>query len=493
MNTIITKMADCEFYACMYSDTLQVTLNAEQTTLAFKEAVEFALPKFYAAILVFSVKAKGYFASSIASKLTTPLVPFSIMFQPHLDRIDETQRAFCAGIFFDKSRTDNSEDLQRMGRLLDDLKGQLTPLEKLDDIQQGINEIKSLVNKAPDRQKTADNYLHQVASKQWYRILPYCQNNAFTRRDSLSAQLAGFLSKEGHRRVALCGLGGVGKTQIALQYVYQQIHSECHIFWVHGGSKATFNRDYHRIMSRIGLSVTDSDEDKALLKLRDWLENEESGNWILVVDNADNPSEYQANRMGMAKYIPQGTKGTLIITTRSGTVASRLGCKSINVPKMDPNDAEELLLRLCTETVDDTNLMRDLLQALDYLPLAIAAAAAYMRETGTLPTEYLEMLNSSHQASLLMSEFNDIHREPQNDGASSAEENEGMTESVLTTYYITFRRIRELCPLAADILRLIAFFDRQAIPERFLVESGLEGADDLLSFRKAMGYLLDFL
>jgi hypothetical protein len=73
-----------------------------------------------------------------------------------------------------------------------------------------------------------------------------------------------------------------------------------------------------------------------------------------------------------------------------------------------------------------------------------------------------------------------------------AEEEEGMTESVLTTYYITFQQIQKLCPLSADLLRLFAFLDRQMVPERFLVESGLDGATDMLSFREAVGYLLGF-
>jgi hypothetical protein len=85
---------------------------------------------------------------------------------------------------------------------------------------------------------------------------------------------------------------------------------------------------------------------------------------------------------------------------------------------MDENEAEELFRRLYTGIVatTDTHLIRDMLLALDYLPLAIAGAAAYMRTTGTLPTKYLEMFNSTGQARLLMEKFNDIHREPQKTG-----------------------------------------------------------------------------
>jgi hypothetical protein len=163
---------------------------------------------------------------------------------------------------------------------------------------------------------------------------------------------------------------------------------------------------------------------------------------------------------------------------------------------MDTNEAEVLFQRLYTGIVAaiDTGLIRDLLEALEYLPLAIAGAAAYMGETGTLPNEYLEVFRSTRttQASLLMEKFCDSRRELQEGGPRGAEEEEGMTESVLTTYYITFLQIQKLCPLSADLLRLFAFLDRQMVPERFLVESGLDGATDILLFRKAVGYFLGY-
>ncbi|KAF8243907.1 hypothetical protein K440DRAFT_663812 [Wilcoxina mikolae CBS 423.85] len=97
METIIPKMADCEFYANMYAETLQITLDSitldsERTTIAFQEKMESALPEFYSAILVFSVKAKIYFLPVGLAKFTTKLAPFSDYFQPYLDDIDKSER-----------------------------------------------------------------------------------------------------------------------------------------------------------------------------------------------------------------------------------------------------------------------------------------------------------------------------------------------------------------------------------------------------------------
>ena len=69
METIIVKMAECEFYASIYAESLQVTLSTHQTTLSFKESSDSALPEFYAAVVVFSVKAKAYFASTAIGEI----------------------------------------------------------------------------------------------------------------------------------------------------------------------------------------------------------------------------------------------------------------------------------------------------------------------------------------------------------------------------------------------------------------------------------------
>jgi hypothetical protein len=61
METILPRMADCEFYASIYAESLHTTLDSEQTTVAFREKMESALPEFYSAVLVFCIKAKAYF------------------------------------------------------------------------------------------------------------------------------------------------------------------------------------------------------------------------------------------------------------------------------------------------------------------------------------------------------------------------------------------------------------------------------------------------
>jgi len=70
LDTITTKMAYCQFFATMYAKSLQIALDSDETTVAFREGIESALPEFYAAVLVFSVKATAYFRPSGSGKLS---------------------------------------------------------------------------------------------------------------------------------------------------------------------------------------------------------------------------------------------------------------------------------------------------------------------------------------------------------------------------------------------------------------------------------------
>jgi len=108
LGTITTKMAYCQFYATMYAESLQITLDSNQTTTAFREGMASALPEFYAAVLVFSVKASAYFLPSgsgklshlprcrveinyTLAKLTNYLKSFSVTLEPFINDINATQ------------------------------------------------------------------------------------------------------------------------------------------------------------------------------------------------------------------------------------------------------------------------------------------------------------------------------------------------------------------------------------------------------------------
>ncbi|CUS06642.1 unnamed protein product, partial [Tuber aestivum] len=322
-----------------------------------------------------------------------------------------------------------------------------------------------------------------------YRIIPYGRNNKFTGRKDLIESLRRYSERKGHNRIALHGLGGSGKTQIALEYLYRRAsESECDVFWVHGSGLPKFSEDFRAIAQHVGIPPPsgEPDEEGLLLNIKRWFEGPSSGDWMLVIDNADNEEDFMGNSGRISKFVPQGSRGTLILTTRSTQVALRERCETIEVRKMAENDAQELFSKL----LGNVNCSRDgekeaitmILQSIHHIPLAIIGAAAFMTETHTPPSTYWSIFLGSdeHAKRLLSRPFRDIQRETD------------ITESTLTTYFITFDRIATGMPLAADLLRLIAFFDRQNIPEELLRQSGLEGIDDQIQFREAIGKLLGF-
>jgi tetratricopeptide (TPR) repeat protein len=263
---------------------------------------------------------------------------------------------------------------------------------------------------------------------------------------------------------------------------------------VHADNYARFSQDYREIAELAKLPEQPNEtEQEFLFRVRRWLESPMSGPWTIIVDNADNLAEFFPSQdpeadgkkpIGLALYLPQGTKGCILVTTRDRVVASRLANQDIlEVKAMSPDEAEALLLRYAPDaipTMAEKDALPRLLEEVKYLPLAIVAAAAFMRENDVSIIEYLELYTQSKQAQreLMGSEFYDFRRGSE------------VPEAVLTTYFMPFQRLQRQSPLATDFLRLIAFLDRNGIPKELLVESRLEGTESPVKLTKAVGQLL---
>jgi len=281
-------------------------------------------------------------------------------------------------------------------------------------------------------------------------------------------------------------LTSLSKTQIALEYVHQCVSDRnCNIFWVQGSGISKFSEGFMAIAQHVQIPLHNAvTEEARLLVVRRWFEGPHSGAWILVIDNADNEADFATNDSSIAKFIPQATSGTLIFTTRSRQVALQQCLATIEVGKMGEEEALELFSkRYCGSGNLEGKEHEDvaaILGSVHHLPLAVAGSVAYMTKTAISPSIYWNILRESEERmkNLLLQPFYDIQREAPH-------------ESILSTFFITFDQIRQQMPLAADLLRRMAFFNHQNIPEELLTQCS-EGMHNLAEFHCAIGKLSGF-
>lgn len=256
---------------------------------------------------------------------------------------------------------------------------------------------------------------------------------------------------------------------------------------MHANSRESFSQDYKSIAKLAGLyeGFSGHEEESLLTRVKEWLESPASGEWVIVLDNADYwldiyPEKSEKKSWGISQFIPRGSKGTLIICTRDFQVASRLaGSEVIEIKSMDSNEVARLFRQHYPYPLskEDEEVLPGLLQnTLADLPLAIVNAASFMRENFVSPSRYLEIYKEKKVA-LLRNKSVEFRRGPE------------VPDSIISTYFITFEDVQRQDALAANILRLIAFLDRKSIPEELLRSSQLEGTEDPLLFSIAMGKL----
>ncbi|KAL8909866.1 MAG: hypothetical protein Q9171_004816 [Xanthocarpia ochracea] len=183
--------------------------------------------------------------------------------------------------------------------------------------------------------------------------------------------------------------------------------------------------------------------------------------------------------------LPESSNGCVLITSRSREAAFELVGEDENILKVEPM-SEGYALALFRKKLggeDNEDEVLELLRNLDYMPLAISQAAAYIRQRAPRVTvlKYLKDFRRSEKdrASLL----NNAVRDRRRDGRAS--------NSVLATWQISFEYIRSDRPSAARLLSLMSFFDRQGIPEE-LITSRYEGDDSIVGFEEDIQVLRNF-
>ena len=314
--------------------------------------------------------------------------------------------------------------------------------------------------------------------------IPFPRNPVFTGREDVLAQLADAL-KTGQpaalsQAQAISGLGGIGKTQIAIEYAYQHRREYWTVLWTRADTREALVSGYVALAALLGLPEKDEQEQAIIVQaVMRWLTTE--GGWLLILDNADD--------LELAReFLPPAFQGHILLTTRAQTMG-RLA-RRIQVDALEQDAGALLLLRradllapdapLKQASAADRALAKAICQELGGLPLALDQAGAYIEETKCSLTEY-QQLFQTHRADLLRERGGLIDDHP---------------DSVATTWSLAFAKVEQSNPAAADLLRFCAFLHPDAIPEEIITDgaehlgSRLQPvAADPFAFNKAIAAL----
>ena len=302
------------------------------------------------------------------------------------------------------------------------------------------------------------------------RNILHPRNPNFTgREETLSDLRAALTQGQTTALSALSGLGGIGKTQLALEYTYRFETEYAGVWWFRSETPESLGGDYLALAHRLGLPEAVTNQDEAVAHVDDYLATSPDP-WLLVYDNAEGPEPLKA-------FLSQPGHHHRIVTSRHagdwGGVATAL-----SVLPLPPEEAVSFLRQRTGR--DEPQVAETLAEALGHLPLALEQAAAYMNNTGRSLAEYLALFTDRQSALLGRKSKHADH-----------------PDSVATAWTLSFERLEAVSPIGAALLKLLSFFAPDAIPKTLITKGEdtlpsplSEAATDELELDDAVGALL---
>ena len=262
----------------------------------------------------------------------------------------------------------------------------------------------------------------------------------FTGRDTILAGLYAQLRAE-HRTAivptsAIHGLGGIGKTQTALEYAHRYASDYDIVWWINAEQPSTAAAGLAALADELGLTDRADQTRTVTTVLRHLRERDR---WLLIYDNAEHPDTLDG-------LLPTGGRGHVLITSRWADWTDLAASSPLAV--MDRTESIQLLRQRCGRTdpaFDDPRWDR-LAELLGDLPLALTEAAAYLRTTNEHLTPYL---------GLVQQRAHDLFGHP--NPATGAPPADRDRRRVATTWTLTFDRLHTEAPAGEALLNLLAF------------------------------------
>jgi tetratricopeptide (TPR) repeat protein len=274
-----------------------------------------------------------------------------------------------------------------------------------------------------------------------FNNLPYIQNRYFTESGTILHDIrAGFESGSAVSLTqSITGMGGVGKTQTALEYAYRYADKYDCIWWVTTETDATVLDSYRQFASKKNLVDSDTKDSEVIQAVLNWMDTHDK--WLFIYDNAEDVK-------GDTSWWPRNVRGNALITTRNPHIQI---AQRIDVEVFTPENAVAFLEKRTGRENTSGGAAR-LAERLGYFPLALEQAAAYIKTNEISFDEYLELLATS--------------------GLTLLEDTDGVLDynlSVSATLKVSIKKIT--LPAATQLLCLCAYFAPENIAPGFFAAS----------------------
>jgi tetratricopeptide (TPR) repeat protein len=292
------------------------------------------------------------------------------------------------------------------------------------------------------------------SAPRWWKV-PYAHNTFFVGRAELLEQLykAWQANQTGVFVQSLNGMGGIGKTQIALEYAYRYARSYQAVFWVAADPQGDLLADFVRIADVLDLpEKNEAEQARIVAALKRWFQ--QNTDWLLIFDNVEDLT-------ALHQLLPAGQQGHVLLTTRAQAMGNL--AHPYEVTSFDLREGTQLLLQrvrllpagAALEQVERQykDAAEEITRQFDGHPLALDQAGAYLEETQQSLLDYLELFKRRKHTLL------------NRRGEHSADHQ----ESVMTTFSLALERVSREYPAAVELLRFCAFLHPDAQPEELLM------------------------
>ena len=379
----------------------------------------------------------------------------------------------------EKRQDTNEEKIVLLEEKQSDLETTVTSLkEEQDSLTAKVEGLEIEQNQLDSRLKALEeNNINATADVDIFQVPS--RNQCFCGRETELEAIAKQLKEieNGCTETAICGLGGVGKTSLAVEFLWRQKENEEYpggMFWISGENNDLFQISLSEMARQIG--TLEKDFSSSLSGTLDWLRRRERL-WCLVVDNLDELEMSAEMRKLLTGHWKQAAHGHIIITTRreATEIEEETGIEEnfcIELKCLTDEEGIQFLRMRTGATGEQDSEIRELVRELGGLPLALDQAAAYIRCLHQPIKEYVKKYRK--QKLLLLKK-----RKARNLVENTSPER----LAIHTTWLLNFDHIREISKemelgeIPTLVMNVSAFLGPDDIPY-VVINEGLDKVDD---------------